>query len=42
MSETLREEYLKDQISVIYKMQAGMENPFDVKRRIFYFIAKKL
>ena len=42
MPEKLQNEFLEDQLDVLYKLQKGKENPFDVKRRIFYFVGKKL
>ncbi|CAG9800903.1 unnamed protein product [Chironomus riparius] len=42
MPDTLRKAFLQDQIEVSYKIQTGKKNPFVIKRRIFYFIAKKL
>jgi hypothetical protein len=41
MPEGLQKKFLADQLDVLYKLQNGKENPFKVKRRIFYFIGKK-
>ena len=41
MPEKLQKEFLKDQLDVLYKLQKEKENPFEVNRRIFYFIGRK-
>jgi hypothetical protein len=42
MPDEIRKQYLKDEIEVIHKLNAGKENPFQADHRIFYFVAKKL
>ncbi|KAL7048097.1 hypothetical protein ACKWTF_003212 [Chironomus riparius] len=41
MPEQLKNEFLHDQLDVLYNLQKGKENLFDVKRRIFYFVGRK-
>jgi len=41
MPENLQKEFLEDQLDVLYRLQKGKKNPFEVKRRIFYFVGRK-